>query len=184
MTAQPNQGFIFAAPHPDPPPALHLVDVAVHTVAVFRAGGGVRERGGARALAVVPPTVPREVCRGPRRGTFRGGAARSKTGFWLMSGHPAVQQARATTLSTPSESGINYPFNAWSWLRLACLAWVWSSSTCDAWWAWSARRARRQKACRCDAARRHAHCLQYLVLARHRHGWTTLFQHLRSLVEW
>ncbi len=40
MTAQPNQGFIFAAPHPDPPPTLRPVDVAIHTVAVFRAGGG------------------------------------------------------------------------------------------------------------------------------------------------
>ena len=27
--------------HPDPPPALRPVDVATHTVAVFRAGGGV-----------------------------------------------------------------------------------------------------------------------------------------------
>ena len=43
MTAQPNQGFIFAASAASEirrRPCLLPVDVATHTVAVYRAGGG------------------------------------------------------------------------------------------------------------------------------------------------
>ncbi len=42
MTAQPNQGFIFAAPAAFEirRRSSHPVDVATHMVAVFRAGGG------------------------------------------------------------------------------------------------------------------------------------------------
>ena len=48
MTAQPNQGFIFAAPD-----AIEIrrrpcrpVDIATHTVAVFQAGGDIPDRDG------------------------------------------------------------------------------------------------------------------------------------------